>query len=352
MDLATGLRRAGIDVELFGGRAAAGVTPLNTPTRTDRFSVDAARTLRHLGGWRYGFASPYEAEQTVFSLALWRRIHRSFDILHVQDPTIAIWFERARRLGLSRTQVVYANGTGENADVMRRFRWLQLLTAQAHDKWTPPLGQSVFMIPNFIDTAVFSPGQQGAARHRLGLPQGPKIVLCCAAIRRYHKRIDVLLQEFAQFSRGRHDDWLLVIAGGRETDTDELIAAGSALLGDKVRFLPSLPRALMPDLYRAADVFALASLFEMFGIVLLEAMASGLPVLCHDSPAFRSIVGPAGCFRDLSVDGGIAAGLAALADPGYATGLAAAARRQVVERFSETVVISDVIAMYETVLRG
>ena len=93
---------------------------------------------------------------------------------------------------------------------MQRFTFLQLLTQPAADAWMPrkPPGQSVFMIPNFIDTTCFHPGDQNAARIRFGLPPDRAIILCCAAIRRFHKRIDILLQGFAELRRqdrhGRH----------------------------------------------------------------------------------------------------------------------------------------------------
>ena len=163
------------------------------------------------------------------------------------------------------------------------------------------------MIPNFIDTARFTPGGRSAARAALGLPQEPLIVLCCAAIRRDHKRIDYLLREFAAaaFAPGR--EVLLIIAGSRETDTDDVMAMGRALLGERVRFIVDLPRQQMPTLYQAADVFVLTSLFEMFGIVLIEAMAAGLPVICHDEPNFHYVCGPAALYADLRNETGLAA---------------------------------------------
>lgn len=367
-DLARALPKAGVEVTLFGAGPTGHVPTGDAPTgrgspghgvvlpclqRTRAGGV--ARLLRHAGGWHYGCGSPYEVEQTTFSAALWPRIRRGFDILHVQDPTIARWFEAASRHGLSAAKVVYANGTGETATVMRRFGHLQLLTATAMAEWLPqrPAGQMVFMIPNFIDTARFTPADQRAARARFDLPQHGTIVLCCAAIRRYHKRIDYLLAEFATLVQQRdNEDCTLVIAGGREADTDALIAQGTAMLGKRVRFLPALPREQMPELYRAADVFTLVSLQEMFGIVLLEAMASGLPVLCHDAPAFRAIVGEGGVYQDLSAAGGWAAGFAALAGQYRRAALADAARRQVVGKFSESVVVRDIVAMYRSVLAG
>ncbi len=346
-DLAGALQRSGADVTLFGGAPMAGVVALPTLRRTGRTAIVLANRLRHLGGWRYGMGSAYDVEQTSFAFALWRRIRRDFDIAHVQDPMIAIWLDRANRAGLSRPKVVYANGTGENASIMRRFSFLQLLTQSAADDWKclKPPAQTVFAIPNFIDTQRFQPGDQVAARERFGLPPDRTIILCCAAIRRFHKRIDSLIRAFTSVP----SDAMLVIAGGREADTDELIAEGTALLGDRVRFLPNLPRDKMPDLYRAADAFVLPSLHEMFGIVLLEALATGLPVLCNDTPDFRAIVGAGGVYRNFSTDGELAAGLTYLLDPAIRRTFAKAGRAHVERHFAEAAVTDTITSMYRTI---
>jgi glycosyltransferase involved in cell wall biosynthesis len=206
------------------------------------------------------------------------------------------------------------------------------------------------MVPNFVDTDRFTPGDQQRARAAFSLPPHSLVVLCCAAIRRHHKRVDYLLAEFGRALHLTSRDMILVIAGGREADTDRIIADGRALLGDRVRFLTDLPRHRMPDLYRAADVFTLASLHEMFGIVLIEAMASGLPVVCHDAPGLRSVVGPAGHYANFSVPGGLAGALTSALDPQVHRRLSCAARPQAEDNFGEKVVIRDILAMYRQVL--
>jgi glycosyltransferase involved in cell wall biosynthesis len=351
-DLAGALRRAGTDVTLYGGgiNGPAGMVVLPALRRTGTAARSLANGLRHLRAWRYGLGSPYDVEQTSFSFALWRRVRHDYDILHVQDPLIALWLQNAHSNGWSRPRVIYANGTGEGARVMRRFSYLQLLTPTMAEGWAveSPGGQTVFTIPNFVDDTRFCPGDQSAARSRFGLPGDCTIVLCCAAIRRYHKRIDVLLAEFAR-AVGDRTDILLVVAGGREADSNEIMVQGTALLGDRVRFFPDVPRDAMPDLYRAADIFVLASLHEMFGIVLLEALASGLPVLCNATQDFRAIVGPGGLYRDLSVFGELASGLADLFNPANRAGLSQAGRAHVHRTYAEDTVTAAIVAMYHSV---
>jgi 1,2-diacylglycerol 3-alpha-glucosyltransferase len=351
-DIGPALRKAGVDVTVFSGAPIEGAHSLPCFRRTDRTALTLTRLVRHLGGWRYGMGNTYEIEQTSFAFAVWRRIHRDFDLLHTHDYQIARWLEAANQHGLSRARVIFTNATGEPASAVRRLRHLQLLTPQTVTEWEaqkPPHGQSVFMIPNFIDTDRFAPGAAAAARTALGLPQEPLIVLSCAAIRRYHKRVDYLLTEFAALANRTGRELLLVIAGGRESDTDELIRMGGTLLGERVRFLVGLPRTQMPMLYQAADLFVLTSLWEMFGVALIEAMASGLPVVCHDSETFRYVAGPAALYADLRQPGALTTALAEALAEDRRRALAEAARPNVEARFSRDVVVRQILEMYQTV---
>lgn len=144
-----------------------------------------------------------------------------------------------------------------------------------------------------VDLDRFTPPTPGAeaaervaARLRLGLPADGHIVAFVGRIQPL-KAPDVLLRAAAELGRGAPDvasRLTTVIVGGpsgsgldRPSALMEL--AGSLGIADSVRFLPPISRDRLADLYRAADLVAVPSHNESFGLVALEAQACGTPVV-------------------------------------------------------------------------
>lgn len=354
-DVAAALRRRGVDAHLFGHESSRDpkVCKLSYMRRTDSTAVALTRMARRLGMWRIGISNAYDVEQAAMALPLLRAVRRDFDIVHLQDPLLAKCLDRARRAGLSKARVIFANGTGEKPESIRSMSAVQELTPEARDQLIavdrkPPA--VTFMLPNFVDTNMFQPGGAAAARAKLGIAPDAFVVMTASAIRRYHKRIDYMIREFAGAQNDLPERTMLIVAGGVESDSGELIEMGKTLLGDKIRFMTGVPRTQMPDLYRAADVFVLTSLFETFGIVLLEAMATGLPIICHDTPRFRYITGPAALISDLTQLGALSAAFIDMASDSRRRAFARGAREHVEINFSETVVANSFLQMYREVL--
>ncbi|MDI3341573.1 MAG: glycosyltransferase [Sphaerobacter sp.] len=149
----------------------------------------------------------------------------------------------------------------------------------------------IYTVPPGVDLDRFRPADGWAARRRLGLPEGP-LVLFVGRIDPV-KGIDTL---FEAFRRLIHDHtWTgpaprLVFVGGliRIDDTGstmdadlQRLAARAAELGlaDHVLFHGAQPRERLPLYYNAVDVCAVPSRYESFGLVAVEAMACGTPIV-------------------------------------------------------------------------
>jgi glycosyltransferase involved in cell wall biosynthesis len=300
---------------------------------------------KRFGLWRTGVGSGYEVEQLSMSIGLAARISRRFDILHVQDPLIALFFARLWHWHIARPLVILAHGTEESADVLKRMPVLQhLAPAYVSPDEDKPQTQRQYVIPNFVDVQTFAPGDKLEARRHLGLPADAFIVLCVAALKKTHKRIDHLIREFALFANGNPKAHL-VVAGSVDPETED-IRRQAASLGPAVTLRTDVPRAGMPELYRSADVFVLTSLHEMMPIALLEALASGVPALVNVTPTLTWMIGSGGRLVSMGADGALASELRSLAAGDVAATLGERAREQAERMFSEKVVVDQIITMY------
>lgn len=140
----------------------------------------------------------------------------------------------------------------------------------------------ISVIPCGVDTDLFRPGDAGSARGRLGLDRRATVLYVgrMAPI----KGLDTLLEAVARL-RARGRAVRLLVVGG---DADERVDGHAAYvrglacrldLCDEVRFVGPQPQPALPDYYVAADVTVMPSYYESFGMVALEAMACGSPVV-------------------------------------------------------------------------
>ena len=354
-DLATALNRAGHDVSLFQGAETHPDVwrhPMRCWKRFDRRTSLLNALTKRIGGWRYGCGSEYQIEQSTFSLSLWTAIRKDYDILHVQDYWVAVILDYLHRCGRSRPRVLFGNGTEESDSDLRRFRYLQHLTPHYRDGWKSkqPAGQLSFAVPIHVDTSQFLPGDRSEARAIWKLPADALIILCVSALRIAHKRCDYVVREFDSFRRSTSQPALLVMAGAREKETVDFIASAKAQLGDSIVVFESVERAKLPSLYQAADLFTIGSLHEMFGIVLVEALATGLPITCNRTPVFEWVAGPAAAPEDISQPGGLVRQWQRMLEPQFRRQCSTAGLAYANKTFSENVVVEQTLNMYAAMM--
>lgn len=169
-----------------------------------------------------------------------------------------------------------------------------------------------------------------AVRQRYGLPEH---FLLHAGTIEPRKNLVRLLEALASLRRSEGLDQALVLVGHRGWKDEAVFAAVERLgLGDAVRFLGYVPAADLVALYNLAQALAYPSLYEGFGLPVLEAMACGTPVVASPNGSLREVAGNAAEFVDAKDVQSIAEGLRrVLANPArreelQGLGLANAAR--------------------------
>lgn len=153
----------------------------------------------------------------------------------------------------------------------------------------------VFHLPNGVDCDRFGRGDRAAFRARHAIPGEARVVLC---VSRIDPQKDQLTLVTAFDHLAAHDPRLHLVIAGPATAPDYLRALDRRIAGSpfaaRIRRLGSLAPggAELSDAFHAADVFALASRHEPFGIVVLEAWSAGLPVVTSSAGGLGDLVVP------------------------------------------------------------
>jgi glycosyltransferase involved in cell wall biosynthesis len=153
--------------------------------------------------------------------------------------------------------------------------------------------ERVVEMPNGVDVEAFTPGADAAeVRAALGIPEDAVVAAFVATLDRAHhfKRLDLAIEALARSGEQRLH---LVVAGAGELLDGFRSQAATAAVASRVHFLVSVPHSRLPEVLRAADLALLTTEPpESFGIVLIEAMACGLPTVATEYPGVRAVVEP------------------------------------------------------------
>jgi phosphatidylinositol alpha-mannosyltransferase len=223
-----------------------------------------------------------------------RRALRAFDpdVVHLHEPLIpslplmALWNTHRPTVGTFHAAANSSMGYRLGRPVLERAaRRLDVRTAVSDAareliaRYFPARYQ---LTPNGVDMERFSTADP------LDIPSGPKRVLFLSRIEQ-RKGLAVLIHAL---TRLRDIDVELLVAGtGPE---EKACRALVERLEVRARWLGHVSEGDVARAYRSADVYCAPGLGrESFGIVLVEAMAAGIPVVCSDLPGFRAVAGGA-----------------------------------------------------------
>lgn len=195
----------------------------------------------------------------------------------------------ARRLGDERARAAYRTLVGPSRRVLAVS---EVLAQRLGDLLGLPDG-SVTVIPNVVDIAAFRP---------IGAAQRDPDELLWVGSRQASKGTDVLLEAVAQLRSTRPALRLRLI--GRPGSVDEearlRALAGALQIADAVTFEPAADRPTVAAAMARAALFVHPSPLETFGVVAVEALASGLPVAATPSGGVDEIVGRDGRFGEIA----------------------------------------------------
>ncbi|GAC1445380.1 MAG: glycosyltransferase family 4 protein [Mycobacteriales bacterium] len=344
-DLANSLLRLGHEVSVL--------TPVDEPDEADlpSYVVPAGRAV----------PVPYNGSVArlafgPLSLARTRRWLRdgNFDVLHIHEPTVP---------SLSMLACFAASGpmVATFHTATTRSRALQVfgsalqpglekitgriaVSPAARRVVVEHLGGDAVLIPNGVDVRRFD-----GARPLSAQPAVPTVSFL-GRIDEPRKGLVVLLEALPELVELVPEVRLLVAGPG---DVEEVRVAIPASLRGHVELLGLVSEADKPGVYASGDVYCAPNTHgESFGIVLIEAMATGTPVIASDLEAFRRVLedGRAGVLVPVSDPASLAAALADLLGDPDRRKLLAEAGRETVEQYDWATVTARIVEVYETVV--
>ena len=278
-----------------------------------------------------------------------------FDVLHIHEPVapsvsflalvqargpIVVTFHTSTQ----RSRWLSAAG-GLVQPFLEKIRGRIAVSSAARQVQVEHLGGDAVEIPNGVAVAQYA--------RATPLPGYPREGGTVGFVGRYdepRKGMAVLLDALARIAPDRPGLRLLVAGRG---DAEDLLGDLPPALAGRVDLLGQVSEADKARMLRSVDVYCAPNLGgESFGIILLEAMAAGTPILASDLDAFRRVLddGRAGTLFPTGDPAALAGGLTALLDDPARRAELARIGREVVAPYDWRVVTRQVLAVYETVI--
>lgn len=287
------------------------------------------------------------------------------DVVHAHQYTPFFYSALAKSMSRCRPRLIFTEHGRHFPDRVSSLR--RLANRWVFDRWADEVNavcafsaqaladqdgfarECIGIIPNGLDLSRYPDPRdvdKEAVRARLGLEPAARFLVHVA---RMHpvKDQETLLRAFAEVARHHADVHLLMAGDGQLRQHLEKVRDDLGL-GARVRFLGV--RRDVPELLQAADIFVLSSLSEAASLTLLEAMASGLPVVATDVGGNPEIVrdGKEGLLVPRQDPHAMAQAIdRLLQDPGLGVALGQAGR----ERVRQHYLLDQTIASYDALYR-
>lgn len=296
--ISEGLKKRGHQVTIFAPRFPG--------YKDDQPSVVRLPSLKYLNN------PPIYVAVLGTPRSTWSLTRRHFDVLHAHSPLsvglLAYFTASTKNLPLIYTYHTsitdythYVKFIGGTSLVKYAAGWFSATSTNLGDQIVVPspkfhrllleqkVTKPIHVVPNGIDLSMFKAAQNpGSLRNRLGVGPDAPILLTVGRMDP-EKRLDFIVDAFIQISE-RHPNAHLVFAGdgSARKGLEEKVAKTSAK--DSIHFLGMVNRADLPDVFHDATMFLSASTTEVHPISVIEAIASGLPMVAVEDQAFEGMI--------------------------------------------------------------
>ncbi|WP_216897290.1 glycosyltransferase family 4 protein [Nocardia alni] len=335
------------------GHRVSVLAPASEETRLPDFVVSAGKAV----------AIPYNGSvaRLSFGPTAYSRLRRwiaegNFDVLHIHEPNAPSLSMLALKVAEGPIVATFHTSTTKSLvlstfqGVLRPFHEKisgRIAVSELARRWqVEALGGDAVEIPNGVDVPAFA-----HAPLLEGYPRAGGTVLFLGRYDEPRKGMAVLLGALPELVRTHPDVQILIVGGGEQ----ERLRRSAGVHARHLRFLGQVSDADKASAMRSADVYCAPNIGgESFGIVLVEAMAAGTPVVASELDAFRRVLRDGAAGRLVPVDDSAALAVALselLSTPALRDELVRAAN-QVVGEYDWPVVAEQILRVYETVTVG
>jgi phosphatidyl-myo-inositol alpha-mannosyltransferase len=280
-----------------------------------------------------------------------------FDVLHIHEPAVpsvsllALWAASGPIVGTFHTSMIRSRAMLSAAAILRpsmeKLSGRIAVSEHARTTLVQHFGGEPVIIPNGLYVDRFS----GAARSaRWSSPGGTLVFL--GRLDEPRKGLPTLLEALPAIARARPGVHLYVAGRGDAEAARKLVPPGHH---DHVTFLGLVDERTRGELLASADLYVAPNTGgESFGIILIEAMAAGAPVLASDLPAFRRVLedGDLGTLFPVGDAAALADETLRVLDDDVRRGMRRKAAWLAVQRYDWSVLCRDIVRVYETVRAG
>ena len=276
-----------------------------------------------------------------------------FDVLHLHEPNapslslLALMIAEGPIVATFHTSTTKSLALGVFQSLLRPWNEKivgRIAVSDLARRWQmEALGSDAVEIPNGVDVAWFS-----SAAPLPGYPRTGRTVLFLGRFDEPRKGMAVLLDALPALAERFPEVEILIVGRG---DEDELRGDAGDLAGH-LRFLGQVTDAEKASALRSADVYCAPNTWgESFGIVLVEAMAAGTPVVASNLDAFRRVLadGDAGWLAPVDDSDALAEALIAVLGDAQLRARYVKAGTAAVHRYDWSVVADEIMMVYETV---